>query len=144
MVEAGSSSTYFYDSTVTSSNLVLIHWDPVMADLSCSDFDFYAPTHNPFIMTNLGTAANFKTKAAPTYAVFDVNSATVDVNSANQKVDMTATALRDLGTSCTADGYRIYVPVVIAQQVKLPTGSLTFPHPSICFYDRVVFANTGA
>lgn len=52
-------------------------------------------------------------------------------------VPMTDTNLFDLGASCTTAGTRITVPMQVAtQNVKLPSGSLSFPHNPICYYDN--------
>lgn len=49
---------------------------------------------------------------------------------------MTNMALADLGAACTTAGTRITVPMQVASQsVKLPSGSLSFPHNPICYYD---------
>lgn len=114
-VNAGSTSVYFYDNTVTSDMMIVSHWDSYLNDVSCPQFAF--STANSFASTNLlltATPANlpkYKTAAYTAYGVFDVNGLASDSSSSNTKVDMTNMYLKDLGTQCTTNGQRMYVPL---------------------------------
>ena len=72
-------------------------------------------------MTNLLTSATpanqpkYKTAAAPTFTIYDVNSITTDVSIGNPMVAMTNMALKDLASSatstCNTNGFRTFVPL---------------------------------
>lgn len=51
-----SNSIYFYDSSITSNNLVITHWDSILSELLCPQFAWDASSYT-FTMTPLLTTA---------------------------------------------------------------------------------------
>jgi hypothetical protein len=143
LTSASSSSVYLYDNTITSDMLIISQWDSYLNEAICDKYAF--DRTNSFTSVNwlsTASAANlpkYRTASWNGYGVFDVNNQGSDSTASNAMVSMLSMSLSELGTTCTTDGKRITVPLqVAAQVVKLPTGSLSFPHNPICYYDNVI------
>ena len=106
-VSADATSVYFYDNTLTSNNLVVFHWDTSFGENICPDF---ALTRLTFIATPLSIALTInKVYTSPAYGTYSVNSILTYTNITGSAV--ANTVYKDLGTACTADGKRMYVPL---------------------------------
>lgn len=141
------SSIYFYDNAVTSDMVVVAQWDSYFGETACNSFALstaITATATPWLTTALpANLARYRTATYTAYGVFDVNNRGTDSTAANPLVAMTNMDLFDLGTTCTTAGTRIIVPIqVAAQTVKLPSGSLSFPHNPICYYDNGLSAGS--
>ena len=94
-----------------------MHWDSYLGEYICPSFAFNTPAANTFTAVNMITTATaltlprYKTTSFTTFSVYDVNRLAQDVSAANPKTDMTNTLTKDLGTTCTTNGLRIFVPI---------------------------------
>lgn len=86
---------------------MVFHWDTSFGENICSDF---ALTRLTFLATALNIALTInKVYTSPAYATYSVNSIVTYTNITGSAV--TNTVYKDLGTACTADGKRMYVPL---------------------------------
>lgn len=113
-VDVGS-SIYFYDTSLTSNNLVVMHWDTNFFETVCTQFALSVAntftTYFWLISASVPALPNFKTSGAPTFAIFSVNCNPVDTTSANTAVAVANIVYKDLGSTCTTNGQRFYIPL---------------------------------